>query len=157
MITDFTGGTVNARPVVTCDPNVGATGSDTTGTAYVINRDCFTVPTAVGDIGNLGRNTIRLPSIFNTDLAVFKNFRIGENRAIQLRWETYNVFNTTNFRDINGVMTFAVAQVNPGGTGAACTTTNVCTAVVRQTNNAFGTPNSARSPRVMQASIRLNF
>jgi hypothetical protein len=159
MITDFTGGTVNARPVVTCDPNKGASGLDNTGSPYVINPSCFSVPTALGDIGNLGRNSIRLPSIFNTDLALFKNFRIGEHRSVQLRWETYNVFNRANFKDINGVMTFAVAQVKTGGTAAdACTVTGVtCTAVVRQTNNAFGTPNSARSPRVMQASIRINF
>ncbi len=36
---------------------------------------------------------VRLPSIFNNDLAFFKNIPIGEKRAIQLRWEMYNIFN----------------------------------------------------------------
>lgn len=150
MITDFTGGTVNARPVLTCDPNEGATGADNTGSPYVINTSCFSVPSGLGQIGNLGRNSIRLPSIFNTDLAVFKNFKFGEKRAIQLRWETYNVFNQSNFKDINGVMTFGLAAVRDS-------TGTITGATVQQTNNAFGTVNSARSPRVMQASIRINF
>jgi hypothetical protein len=150
MITDFTGGTVNARPFLTCDPSQGATGADNTGSPYVINRSCFAAPTGLGQIGDLGRNAIRLPSTFNTDLAVFKNFKFGENRSVQLRWETYNVFNKANFKDINGVMTFGlVATRDSAGT--------ITGATIQQTNNAFGTVNSARSPRVMQASVRINF
>lgn len=150
MITDFTGGTVNARPVLTCNPNEGATGQDATGSPYLINTSCFTVPGGLGQIGNLGRNVIRLPYTFNNDLAFFKNFRWGEKRGFQFRWEIYNLFNRANFKDINGVMTFALAPVKDSAG-------NITGAVVSQTNNAFGTPNSARSPRVMQASLRLNF
>lgn len=135
--TDITGGQVNARPNIICDPNQAPGTSDPTGTPYLINPACFARPTSLGDIGNMGRNFIRLPSIFNTDLAFFKNIRIGENREIQLRWETYNVFNHTNFRDIDGAMTFNAAGV--------------------QTNSRFGAPISARAPRIMQASIRINF
>src|SRR5205823_4636885 len=86
MITDFTGGTVNARALLTCDPSKGATGADNTGSAYVINVSCFTFPTALGQIGNLPRNSARIPSIFNNDLAFFKNIHVGERRALQLRW-----------------------------------------------------------------------
>ncbi|MBV9924224.1 MAG: TonB-dependent receptor [Acidobacteria bacterium] len=157
MITDFTGGTVNARPNVVCDPMKNVSGADPTGTPFVINTSCFAAPTALGQIGNLPRNAVRMPSIFNTDFAFFKNIRLGESRGIQLRWEMYNVFNRANFRDIDGAMTFGVVQVNPGGTGAACTAANVCTAQVRQTRTTFGTPTSARTPRVMQASLRINF
>jgi hypothetical protein len=103
----------------------------------VIDTSCFAKPGTLGSIGNLQRNLIRLPSIFNSDVAFFKNFRMGENRAIQLRWETYNIFNRANFTDINGAMTF-------DATG-------------KQTSTTFGTPRAARSPRVMQASIRINF
>jgi hypothetical protein len=78
-----------------------------------------------------------MPSIFNNDLAFFKNVPLGEKRAIQLRWEIYNIFNHTNFRDIDAGLTF-------DATG-------------KQTNTRFGAPISARTPRVMQASIRLNF
>jgi len=157
MITDFTGGQVNARPIVTCDPMKGASGSDSTGSPYLINTGCFTFPTALGQIGNTPRNAVRLPSIFNNDLAFFKNVPIGERREVQLRWEVFNVFNRANFSDIDGGMVFGLVQVNPGGAGAACTATNVCSAVIRQTRSSFGTATAARTPRVMQASIRINF
>jgi hypothetical protein len=158
MITDFTGGTVNGRPNILCDPTKGASGFDKTGSPYVINVGCFTNPTnATNRFGNMPRNSIRIPAIFNSDLAFFKNVRLGERREIQLRWEMYNLFNRANFDDIDGSMVFGLVQVNPTP-GTACTATgNTCTAVIQQTRNSFGTPTTARTPRVMQASIRINF
>ena len=102
------------------------------------------------------RNFGRRPNIFNNDLAFFKNFSWREKRSIQLRWETYNLFNHTNFSDLDGALTFGLVQVNPNP-GTTCSLTNVCTAVYQQTNTRFGAPVSARSPRVQQASIRINF
>jgi hypothetical protein len=157
MITDFTGGQVNARPNILCDPMKGITGADPTGLAFVVNTSCFASPTALGQIGNSPRNGVRMPSIFNNDLAIFKNIKLGENREVQLRWEMYNIFNHTNFRDIDAALTYGVVQVNPGGTAACTAPGNTCTAAVRQTRATFGTPTSARSPRVMQGSIRINF
>jgi len=157
MITDFTGGTVNARPNVICDPRQGASGSDLTGSAFVINTSCFAVPTALGQIGNLGRNAVRIPSVFNNDLAVFKNFKIGESRGVQLRWEMYNIFNHANFDDIDGAMVFGLVQSNPNPTLACTAAGNTCTASIKQTRTTFGTPTTARTPRVMQGSIRINF
>ncbi len=136
-ITDFTGGDINARPVLTCNPNRRTGGTDPTGTPYLIDTSCFAKPGTAGEIGNLQRNIIRLPAIYNTDLAFFKNFPLGEKRSVQFRWETYNLFNRANFTDINGAMTF-------DATG-------------KQTNTLFGTPRAARSPRVMQGSLRINF
>lgn len=135
--TDFTGGSVNARPNIICDPNRKPGKFDPTGTPYLIDTSCFTKPTVVGEIGNMPRNFVRLPSIFNTDLALFKNIGLGETRRIQFRWETYNLFNRANFRDIDGAMTF-------DATG-------------KQTNTRFGAPISARAPRVMQGSLRVIF
>ena len=156
MITDFTGGTVNARAVIICDPMKGVSGRDKSGSAYVINVGCFTNPTALGQIGNMPRNPVRIPSVFNNDLAFFKNFPIGERRQLQLRWEIYNLFNHPNFDDIDGTLTFGLVQINQ--TGAACTAAgNTCTAVIQQTRNSFGTATTSRTPRVMQASIRFNF
>jgi len=156
-ITDFTGGSVNALPFVSCaSASEGATGFDPTGMRLYINVGCFSRPTKYGDIGNLPRNFARLPSIFNSDLAFFKNFAWGEKRGIQLRWETYNLFNHTNFSDLDRELTYGLVQINPNP-GSTCSLTNVCTAVYQQTNTRFGAPTSARSPRVMQASIRINF
>jgi len=81
-----------------------------------------------------------------------------------LRWETYNLFNRANFRDIDGSISFGIAQVNPNPSLACTAAGNTCTAIIRQTRNtalgspsSFGTVTSARAPRVMQASIRINF
>jgi len=174
-ITDFTGGDNNARPVLLCDPNRRPGTTDASGTSFLIDTSCFAAPGTQGTIGNLGRNVIRLPSIFNTDIALFKNFRWGEKRSIQLRWETYNLFNRANFSDINGAMTFAantsvtaLALGNstcPTGTSVvyqgSATVPYRCAAStlgqISQTTASFGTPRTARAPRVMQASIRINF
>jgi hypothetical protein len=105
------------------------------------------------------RNPVRMPSIFNNDLAFFKNIRFDEKRTLQLRWEIYNIFNHTNFRDIDATPTWGLVVNNPSTSTpkAACSLTNVCTASFQQTNTRFGAVTLARAPRVMQASIRFNF
>jgi hypothetical protein len=140
-VTDYTGGEVNARPFVVCDPNRQVANAPD-GTPVFYDASCFLRSTARGQIGNLSRNMLRLPGVINSDLALFKNFRLGERRNLRFTWETYNLFNHTNFRDIDGGMTF---------------TLNTTTGQVTQTNARFGQPISARSPRVMQGSLRLNF
>lgn len=158
-ITDFTGGTVNARALLTCDPTNGATGVDSTGSTYVINVGCFAKPDTLGQIGNLPRNSVRIPSTFNSDLAFFKNIHIGERRGVQLRWEMYNIFNHANYDDIDGSLTYGLVVNNPSTLNpkAACSDVNICTTSFQQTRSSFGTPTTARTPRVMQASIRINF
>src|SRR5262249_16452132 len=64
-ITDFTGGGINARPFMTCDPMQGDFGNDSTGTPRAFNVACFAKPFALGQIGNMPRNNVRMPSIFN--------------------------------------------------------------------------------------------
>jgi hypothetical protein len=157
-ITDFTGGTTNAFPFMTCDPN-NFSGGNSEGTPLAFNPDCFTRPTKLGDIGDPVRNVVRRPGIFNTDIALFKNIRFGEKRSIQLRWETYNIFNKANFSDINTNPNYGLVQqsTRPVTTADPCSATNICTAVYRQTNALFGAVITARSPRVMQASIKINF
>ena len=173
-VTDFTGGDINARPVLLCDPNEKVGTKDATGLAYAINPACFGRPNNAGDIGNLTRNFVRRPSIFNNDIAIFKNIKLGENREIQLRWEVYNIFNHTNFSDIFSALSFtpdgAVTALTAGATcpagtvlaytaaganPARCASTSL--GVVSQTDTTFGAPSAARSPRVMQGSVRINF
>lgn len=79
------------------------------------------------------------------------------SRGVQLRWEMYNIFNHTNFDDIDGAMVFGLVQFNPNPTLACTAAGNTCSAIVKQTRTTFGTPTTARTPRVMQASIRINF
>ncbi len=158
-ITDFTGGGINARPFMVCDPMAGNFGVDSTGTPRAFNVECFAKPFATGQIGNMPRNPIRMPSIFNNDLAFFKNIKFSEKHALQLRWEIYNIFNHANFRDVDTTPTWGLVVNNPSTISpkAACSLANVCTASFQQTNARFGAVIAARTPRVMQASIRFNF
>ncbi|HEY9436327.1 MAG TPA: carboxypeptidase regulatory-like domain-containing protein [Blastocatellia bacterium] len=139
LITDFTGGEVNARPFMTCNPNSrGSNAAD--GTPIYVDVSCFSRPTEKGQIGNASRNLLRRPGLINFNLAMFKNFRMGEKVRLQFRWETYNLFNHTNFNDIDANLVFD--DVNNQ---------------IVQTNARFGQPISTRPPRVMQGSLRISF
>lgn len=140
-LTDITGGSVNARPLVLCNPNRRVADAPD-GTPDFVDASCFARPSVLGTIGNAQRNLIRRPGVINSDLALFKNVSFGEKLRVQFRWETYNLFNHTNFNDIDTDLTLSLN-----------TTTNVIT----QTNARFGQPITARSPRVMQGSLRLSF
>jgi len=140
-LTDFTGGEVNARPFVLCNPNRQVKDA-ADGTPVLVDANCFARPTTQGEIGNASRNMIRKPGVINFDLALFKNIRFREKLDIQFRWETYNLFNHTNFSDINTDLTFS---------------RNTTTNQIALSNQIFGQPTSARSPRVMQGSLRFNF
>jgi hypothetical protein len=47
--------------------------------------------------GNLGRNTFRGPSLWTTDMSIFKNTGITENVNFQLGIEFFNLFNRANY------------------------------------------------------------
>jgi outer membrane receptor protein involved in Fe transport len=50
-----------------------------------------------GTFGNAGRNILRGPGLFNVDTAIHRRFGIGSDRAIEVRWEVFNVFNADQF------------------------------------------------------------
>lgn len=47
--------------------------------------------------GNLGRNSLQEPGIFNWDVGLMKNFQPVERIEVQLRWEVFNVTNTPSY------------------------------------------------------------
>jgi hypothetical protein len=71
---------VNGQPNLFKNPN----------TAITSYRQDF-----AGEVG--GRNTLRGPGYFNTDLGLHKTFNITESQLLQFRWETYNAFNNVRF------------------------------------------------------------
>jgi len=152
VITDFTGGQINGRPNIICNPqrsDGGPVGVATNGTPIFVDQTCLAPPSRIGDIGNMRRNFLRLPGVINFDLAVFKNFKLTERFNLQFRWETYNLFNHTNFSDIDGNITFAVVDANRDG--------NIAPGDYTITSSTFGQPTAARFPRVMQGSLRISF
>jgi hypothetical protein len=60
-----------------------------------INASAFS-PAAPGTYGNLGYNKLKGPGVFQLNLALSRNFTIGERQAIQLRAEAFNLPNHVN-------------------------------------------------------------
>ena len=75
------------------------------------------------------RFTIHNPSIFQNDVAVTRLFRLADNRALQFRWEVFNVINRVNFN-------------------APITALN---------NGNFGRIQSAGDPRIMQFALKFSY
>ena len=51
----------------------------------------------VGTLGNVGRNHLIGPTLTNMDITLTKDFRIGEDKAIQFRAEFFNLLDNANF------------------------------------------------------------
>ncbi len=64
------------------------------------NPAVFAVP-ANGTFGNFHRNTIYGPGVNSWNISLYKNFTINENTRFQLRFEGYNVFNHTQWGNVN--------------------------------------------------------
>src|SRR5262249_53401433 len=60
-----------------------------------INASAFAAA-APGNYGNLGYNNMKGPGVFQLNLALSRNFPVGEKRALQLRAEAFNLPNHLN-------------------------------------------------------------
>lgn len=70
-------------------------------------RQKFYDPTAFAEVtqvrfGTAGFNLLNSPSTFNTDLSLFRRFRINERVNVQFRAEAFNATNTPHFAAPNG-------------------------------------------------------
>jgi hypothetical protein len=59
------------------------------------NTDAFAL-TPSFQFGNVGRNTVAGPGLFNIDTTVARNFQLTERFRLQFRTEFFNLFNTPN-------------------------------------------------------------
>jgi Carboxypeptidase regulatory-like domain len=98
---------------------------------FYFNSAAFT-DNALGTIGNASRRYFSGPGMFNTDLALLRNFQIRESKALQFRLETFNLFNQAQF--------FGPAAVNG----------NVDSTL-------FGQVVNAAAPRLMQVALKYTF
>jgi Carboxypeptidase regulatory-like domain len=92
-------GTMQSTGIGNNRPNVveGKTGESSDPTiAQWFDVTAFTRTEPTGTFGNIGRNTLRGPEIFNIDLSLVKNTRIGPLDT-ELRIETFNLFNHPQF------------------------------------------------------------
>ena len=52
-------------------------------------------------LGTAGRNIIDGPGLFSINMALSKNFQLREGMRLQVRLESFNMLNRTNFRETN--------------------------------------------------------
>ena len=88
---DSLGFGANDRPNVVGDPRL----SNPTAAEW-FNTAAFVIP-PYGSFGNSGRNTVEGPGMATVDLSLVKNTAIREHTTLQVRFETFNVLNHTNF------------------------------------------------------------
>jgi hypothetical protein len=78
---------ITLSPYITCNPTANL------GPHQYFNPSCFGLPTTVGLNGPNILPVIYGPAYWNADLGVFKNFRMGETRKLQIRMNGYNFMN----------------------------------------------------------------
>jgi len=86
-----------ADQVKTSVAKLGKVGDD--GTWF--DTAAFARPRGVR-FGNVGRNTMRGPTLVNTDLSLFRSFNLTERFNLQFRAECFNLSNTPHFGNPNG-------------------------------------------------------
>ncbi len=72
---------------------------------YYFNPNAFSLE-PFGTLGNEGRNNFHGPGINNTDLALTKLVNLSETRRIELRLESFNTFNHTQFQFSSSIISF---------------------------------------------------
>lgn len=70
------------------------------GTRYY-DPASFATGTVVNTFGNTGRNILRNPGLWNTDLNITRDFKIKERFTAQFRGEFYNFPNTSHFGGVS--------------------------------------------------------
>ena len=100
------------------------------------NPAAFAVP-ASGTWGNVGRNTVRAPGLFQIDLALQKRFEISGARNFEFRIEAFNAFD----------------RLNLGAPGTAVTSPASFGRITGPLNTGYGTGTA----RQMQFMFRFNF
>jgi hypothetical protein len=131
---DLTGSALSARIMVSGDPTL----SKGEKTFYrTFKTEVFGRPPK-GSFGEAAGGILRGPGVNNWDLAVSKRIPLGsEQRMLTFRSEFFNAFNHTQFSSVNSTARF-------DATG-------------KQTDPLFGSYTGARSPRIIQFSLKLVF
>jgi len=111
---------------------LGITNPRSNSSQLWFNPAAFTLP-APGELGTASRNPLYGPGINYGDMALEKRIHIDESRYFELRFETYNTFNHTNFsnpanfgssEDASGLIgalgeIFSTKTISTGGEGRA--------------------------------------
>jgi hypothetical protein len=111
------------------------------GDPHAALADRFVVPTVTGanvpTLGNVGKGILRGPGVNNWDLSLYKRIRLMERLSAQLRLESYNTFNHTQFSAVDSSLRFDAKG--------------------SQINQLFMQATTSRPPRRVQLALRLNW
>jgi outer membrane receptor protein involved in Fe transport len=101
----------------------------------------------------VGRNTGLGPMFFSTDMRVGRRIRFGADSpvGIELIFDAFNLFNRTNFKDVNGVTGGALYLSQFGDTDVRIV------GVQQNAANQFCGFTSAFAPRIIQLGAKINF
>jgi hypothetical protein len=103
-----------SRPDIVGDPHASvASNVPTVRGPLLFNPAAYAAPTGL-TFGNVGRNTLTGPGRFNFDFGLFKRFSFGETRALDFRWENFNIFNHTQYNGVTNSMDCVGAGFNAG-------------------------------------------
>jgi len=112
------------------------------------NPNCYTLQ-AIGTYGNLGRDTIIGPNLWNLDNSLSKDFKvtkISEQFAVQFRAEFFNILNHPSFQN---PITANIFAGNPGpGPQAPGVALNSSAGTITATNS---------QPRQLQLALKITF
>jgi hypothetical protein len=126
-------GSATGRPDLV--PGVPLRPADYSVPVNQINLAAFTTP--VGHFGDVRRNLLAGPAVYNTDFGVSKIFRLRESQRMEFRAEMFNIFNTPQFANPEANLASPATFGQTFGTIA--------------TNAGFGTN------RQMQFALKYNF
>jgi hypothetical protein len=124
-----------------CRPSSGPDEQILNPNAYTLNGF------QLGTIGSARRGDCLGPGYFQTDLALYKNFRLNERMKVQFRWDIFNVFNNKNFlfAGMNTTMGASAVTLNAAGTAIE----NAAIPL------SFGQATRTRDPRQMQFGLKI--
>jgi len=164
--TEHSAGSPNLRPDlvpgVSLTPREGRSNSG--NTSRWINPDAFAVPRD-GTWGNLPRNYLRGPGLWQADLGMGKRFKIHEGLSGQLRAEMFNIFNRYQYGNASGNFTSVgnaeyALRNNTDPTKVASLTTSVANAKLgfaNTTSTVNGGATGSGTPRRIQFALRFDF
>jgi hypothetical protein len=107
------------------------------------NPGAFAAPTGL-TFGNAGRNILYRQQRWNFDMGLFKRFFVTERANFEFRAEAFNVFNHTQFNNMNtGISCYGGSNYSAGDPSCL--------------DQSFLHPNSAFNPRILQLGLKFAF
>ncbi|MBT9330618.1 TonB-dependent receptor [Paracidobacterium acidisoli] len=106
-----------------------------------LNPAAFALP-QTGTWGNLGRNAVRAPGVWQIDPSLSKHFPLADQIGLTFRAEAFNVFNGAQYGQPN--TNWAPGADNPNGYGLISSSYNT-------------SPTGTGTPRELQFGLKLEF